>query len=302
MNGNKSSEKTLSRREFLGLSALGLGISLAGARSASAAPPTASPDEVAILYDPVKCVGCRACQMACKRWNHLPSESTDPQGIYESPRDLSAITWNIIKLRRTEVGWHFFNYQCQHCTDAACVEVCPTGALSHDPLGFVALDRGKCNGCGYCTQFCPYGVPHLQVANPLTGEAKSAKCTFCQDRLWSGIGGPSCAEVCPVGALTWGKRGDLLEKARARVAELQAQGMNARIYGENEAGGLHRLSILLDDPEQYGLPSEPGTPAFARAWQRVIQPLGSVAFGATLAGILGAFLFVRRKIRMEEVR
>ena len=146
MNGNKSSEKTLSRREFLGLSALGLGISLAGARSASAAPPTASPDEVAILYDPVKCVGCRACQMACKRWNHLPSESTDPQGIYESPRDLSAITWNIIKLRRTEVGWHFFNYQCQHCTDAACVEVCPTGALSHDPLGFVALDRGKCNG------------------------------------------------------------------------------------------------------------------------------------------------------------
>jgi formate dehydrogenase iron-sulfur subunit len=302
MNGNKSSEKTLSRREFLGLSALGLGISLAGARSASAAPPTASPDDVAILYDPVKCVGCRACQMACKRWNKLPNESTDPLGIYESPRDLSAITWNIIKLRRAAVGWHFFNYQCQHCTDAACVEVCPTGALSHDPMGFVALDRGKCNGCGYCTQFCPYGVPHLQVANPLTGEAKSAKCTFCQDRLWSGIGGPSCAEVCPVGALTWGKRGDLLEKARARVAELQAQGMNARIYGENEAGGLHRLSILLDEPEQYGLPSEPGTPAFARAWQRVIQPLGSVAFGAVLAGILGAFLFVRRKIRMEEVR
>jgi len=302
MNGKKSSETRLSRREFLGLSALGLGISLAGARSASAAPPAASPDDVAILYDPVKCVGCRACQMACKRWNKLPNESTDPLGIYESPRDLSAITWNIIKLRRAAVGWHFFNYQCQHCTDAACVEVCPTGALSHDPMGFVALDREKCNGCGYCTQFCPYGVPHLQIADILTGAAKSAKCTFCQDRLRSGIGGPSCAEACPVGALTWGKRGDLLEKARARVAELQAQGMNARIYGENEAGGLHRLSILLDEPEQYGLPSVPKTPAFARAWQRIIQPLGNVAFGAALAGILGVFLFVRRKIRMEEVR
>ena len=302
MNGKTSSEKSLSRREFLGLSALGLGISLAGARSASAAPPTASPDEVAILYDPVKCVGCRACQMACKRWNKLPNESTDPLGIYESPRGLSAITWNIIKLRRAGVGWHFFNYQCQHCTDAACVEVCPTGALSHDPLGFVALDREKCNGCGYCTQFCPYNVPHLQVANALTGAAKSAKCTFCQDRLWSGIGGPSCAEACPVGALTWGKRGDLLEEARARVAELQAQGLNARIYGENEAGGLHRLSILLGEPEEYGLPSVPRTPTFARAWQRIIQPLGNVAFGAALAGILGAFLFVRRKIRMEEVR
>jgi len=302
MNGKKSSETRLSRREFLGLSALGLGISLAGARSASAAPPAASPDDVAILYDPVKCVGCRACQMACKRWNKLPNESTDPLGIYESPRDLSAITWNIIKLRRAAVGWHFFNYQCQHCTDAACVEVCPTGALSHDPLGFVALDRGKCNGCGYCTQFCPYGVPHLQVANLLTGEAKSAKCTFCQDRLWSGIGGPSCAEVCPVGALVWGKRGDLLDRARARVAELQAQGLNARIYGENEAGGLRRLSILLGEPEEYGLPSVPKTPAFARAWQRIIQPLGNVAFGAALLGILGAFLFVRRKIRMEEVK
>ncbi|MGB9775848.1 MAG: 4Fe-4S dicluster domain-containing protein, partial [Anaerolineae bacterium] len=288
MNGKKSSEKTLSRREFLGLSALGLGISLAGARPAAAAPRIASPDDVAILYDPVKCVGCKACQMACKRWNKLPNESTDPLGIYESPRGLSAITWNIIKLRRTDVGWHFFNYQCQHCTDAACVEVCPTGALHHDPMGFVALDRDLCNGCGYCTQFCPYGVPHLGVENALTGAAKSAKCTFCQDRLRAGIGGPSCAEVCPVGALTWGKRGDLLEKARARVAQLQAKGMNARIYGENEAGGLHRLSILLDEPEQYGLPSVPKTPELARFWQRVIQPLGNVAFGATLVGILGA--------------
>lgn len=300
MNGKKSEIK-MSRREFLGLSALGLGISLAGARPA-AATRAAPPDEVAILYDPVKCVGCKACQMACKRWNKLPNESTDPLSIYESPQDLSAITWNIIKLRRTEVGWHFFNYQCMHCTDAACVEVCPTGALAHDPLGFVLLDRDKCNGCGYCTQFCPYGVPHLQVVNLLTGEAKSAKCTFCQDRLWAGIGGPACVEVCPVEALIWGRRGELLEKARARVAELQSQGMNARIYGENEAGGLHRLSILLDEPEQYGLPSAPKTPTFARAWQRVIQPLGNVAFGAALVGILGAFLFVRRRIRMEEVK
>ena len=301
MNGKKT-ELNVSRREFLGLSALGLGLSLAGARPAAAAARAVSPDDVAILYDPVKCVGCRACQMACKRWNKLPNESTDPLGLYESPRGLSAITWNIIKLRRTEVGWHFFNYQCMHCTDAACVEVCPTGALYHDPMGFVALDRDKCNGCGYCTQFCPYGVPHLRVSNALTGEAKSAKCTFCQDRLRAGIGGPSCAEICPVGALTWGKRGELLEKARARVAELRAKGMNARLYGETEAGGLHRLSILLDEPEQYGLPSVPRTPAFARAWQRFIQPLGTGFFGALLLGILGAFLVVRRKIRMEEVR
>lgn len=298
MNGQRAWKKAMNRREFLGLSALGLGLSLVGAPSAAAA----SPDKVAILYDPVKCVGCKACQMACKRWNRLPSESTDPLGIYESPHGLSAITWIIIKLRRAEVGWHFFNYQCQHCTDAACVTVCPTDALFYDPLGFVALDRQKCNGCGYCTQFCPYGVPHLQVANIWTGGAKAGKCTFCQDRLWSGIGGPACVEACPVSALIWGQRGELLEKARARVSELQAGGMNARIYGENEAGGLHRLSILLDAPEQYGLPSVPRTQVFAQAWQGILQPLGNVAFGATLLGILGAFLFIRRKIRMEEVK
>jgi formate dehydrogenase iron-sulfur subunit len=303
VNGKSLQKSAMSRREFLSLSALGLGVSLAGTQpSPSPAPRSASPDELAILYDPVKCVGCRACQMACKRWNKLPAESTDPLHIYESPQGLSAITWNIIRLKRTDTGWHFFNYQCMHCTDAACVEVCPTGALYHDPRGFVGLNRDLCNGCGYCTQFCPYGVPHLQTTNILTGEAKSAKCTFCQDRIQSGIGGPSCAEACPVGALVWGKRGDLLEKARARVTELQSQGLNARIYGENEAGGLHRLSILLDAPEQYGLPAVPKTPGFARAWQRVIQPLGNVAFGATIVGILGAFLIARRNIRMEEVR
>lgn len=305
MNGKSLQKRAMSRREFLSLSALGLGVSMVNIQPSSSASPVArsvSPDDLSILYDPVKCVGCRACQMACKRWNKLPAESTDPLGIYESPQGLSAITWNIIRLKRTDTGWHFFNYQCMHCTDAACVEVCPTGALYHDPKGFVGLNRDLCNGCGYCTQFCPYGVPHLRVSNILTGEAKSAKCTFCQDRIQSGIGGPSCAEVCPVGALVWGKRGDLLETARARVAELQSQGMNARIYGEQEAGGLHRLSILLDAPEQYGLPAVPTTPGFARAWQKVIQPLGNVAFGAAIVGILGAFLIARRNIRMEEVR
>ncbi len=299
---NGQATPTMSRREFLGLSVLGLGIPLAEGLTSPSAPRAASPEELAILYDPVKCVGCRACQMACKRWNNLPAESTDALGIYESPTDLSAITWTIIKLKQTDTGWHFFCYQCMHCTDAACVAVCPTGALFHDERGFVALDREKCNGCGYCTQFCPFGVPHLQTANIWTGAAKSAKCTFCQDRVWNGLGGPSCAEVCPVGALQWGKRAELLEVARARVAELQARGMNARIYGETELGGLHRLSILLDEPAQYGLPAAPGSPALARFWQKVIQPLGNALFGVALAGILGVFLFVRRKIRMEEVR
>jgi formate dehydrogenase iron-sulfur subunit len=167
----------------------------------------------------------------------------------------------------------------------------------------VALNREICNGCGYCTQFCPFGVPHLDEGDLLTGRAKSAKCTFCQDRLQTGIGGPFCAEHCPTQALTWGKRQELLSQAKARVSDLKVQGYNqAMLYGESQAGGLHRLSILLASPSIYGLPEDPQGPiTFASVWRKVIQPLGAVAFGATVLGVTGAFALIRRNIRMEEV-
>jgi formate dehydrogenase iron-sulfur subunit len=285
----------LDRRDFLKLSGVGLsGLLL----RPSDRPFTSalSEDDVAILYDASKCIGCRACEEACKEYNNLPVETAPPS-------DLSAITWNLIKQRKgvDEAGWPFFNYQCMHCTDAACVTVCPTGALFKDKEGFVAVDADKCNGCGYCTQFCPFGVPHLRDVNLITGQAKVAKCTFCQDKVRAGIGGPSCAEACPTGALTWGRRGTLLDEARARVSELKTDGYSeARLYGENEAGGLHRLSIILDEPSQYNLPeAPPGT--IASVWQKIIQPLGEVAFGAAILGVIGAFFVSRRNISMEEV-
>lgn len=291
----------LERRDFLKLSGTaligGIALPLVSAKAFSSRE-----GEVGILYDASKCVGCRACQMACKRWNKLPAESTDPQKLYETPLGLSADTWTLIKLKKSnQANWHFFNYQCMHCTDAACVTVCPTGALFKDERGFTALDQEKCNGCGYCTQFCPFGVPHLKTKSLLTGEAKVAKCTFCQDRIWSGRGGPSCAEACPVGALVWGQWAELLKKARDRVAVLRDRGLSgARLYGENETGGLHRLSIVFDEPKRYNLPEAPPG-AMANVWQRLIQPLGGVAFGAAILGVIGAFLVSRRNIRMEEV-
>jgi formate dehydrogenase iron-sulfur subunit len=288
---------------------VGAGASLAGGLwlspgEVAAAPP--QPGELGILYDPSKCVGCRACQMGCKRWHKRPSEAGGDQGLYDTPQDLSADTWTLIKLnKRSDSDWHFFNYQCMHCTDAACVTVCPSGALFKDERGFTAFDRDKCIGCGYCTRFCPFGVPHLEEqagVEKLTGQTKAAKCTFCQDRIAAGIGGPFCAESCPVGALVWGQRADLLDKAKARVAELQAQGLGAaRLYGETEARGLHRLSILLGEPAEYGLPAKPASPATAKAWQKIVQPLGEIAFAAAILGSIGAFLISRRKIHMEEV-
>jgi formate dehydrogenase iron-sulfur subunit len=294
MDSNKRA--TVDRRDFLKLAGVGLGgLFLQPSEQAFASAP--SEDDVAILYDVSRCIGCRVCEEACKEYNNLPIETAPPS-------DLSAIKWNLIKQRQgvDPADWPFFNYQCMHCTDAACVMVCPTGALYKDKEGFVAFDQKKCNGCGYCTQFCPFAVPHLRDVNLITGQAKAAKCTFCQEKVRAGIGGPSCAEACPTGALTWGRRGTLLEEAKARVSELKAEGYGeARLYGESEAGGLHRLSILLDDLPAYGLPVDPQGPiSFSVIWQRIIQPLGGVAVGATALGLVIDWLVARKQIKVEE--
>ena len=264
MDNNKRA--MVDRRDFLKLTGVGLsGLLLQPSDRASA---SVLDEDVATLYDASKCIGCRLCEEACKEYNNLPAEPVPPS-------DLSAITWNLIKKRKgvdwdlskhrkevDEAGQPFFNSQCMHCTDAACVMVCPTGALYKDKRGFVAVVEDKCNGCGYCTQFCPFGVPNLKDINLVTGEAKVGKCIFCcQNQPQEGIGRVACVEACPTGALTLGWRENQLEVARDRVAQLKADGFSkAMLYGESEAGGLHRLSILLDEPSAYGLPSDPQGP------------------------------------------
>ncbi|MFQ6000763.1 MAG: 4Fe-4S dicluster domain-containing protein [Anaerolineae bacterium] len=295
----------LNRRDFLRLSGGGLctllasGVFLPKWRSKEVLTPAKA--EIAMLYDSSKCVGCRACQMACKRWNGLPPESTDKEALYESPRDLSEKTWTLIKLRRAQGDKGLFHkYQCWHCTDAACVAVCPTGALYKHELGFTAFDAEKCNGCGYCVQFCPFGVPHLQVESLLTGAAKATKCTFCQDRVIVGQA-PACVESCPTGALRWGQRDELIAEAKERLATLQREGYaKANLYGEKEAGGLHALSILLDDPTAYGLPATVQTPSLAHIWQEIIQPLGTMSMGVVALGLALNVLIAGRTLKSEE--
>jgi formate dehydrogenase iron-sulfur subunit len=228
----------VNRRDFLKLAGVGLsGFVLQPSDQSFVSTPSA--DDVAILYDASKCIGCRACEIACKECNNLPAEP-------EPPSDLSAITWNLIKQRKgvDQSDWPFFNDQCMHCADAACVMVCPTGALYKDKRGFVAVDEDKCNGCGYCTQFCPFGAPGLKGLNLVTGEAKVGKCIFCcQNQPQEGIGRVACVEACQTGALTLGWRENQLEVARDRVAQLKADGHSgAMLYGESEAGGLQRLA------------------------------------------------------------
>ena len=286
----------LDRRRFLKMAAVSVGGLLLGPSQPAQAAQVPE-GELGILYDASKCIGCRKCEEACKAYNGLPEEPTRPS-------ELSADTWNLIVQREgvDRADDPFFLRQCMHCTDAACVSVCPTGALYKDERGFVALDAELCNGCGYCTQFCPFGVPHLGDVDLVTGAAQTAKCTFCQAKVWSGEGGPSCAEACPTGALTWGNRQELVAQAQDRVDELREEGRGtARLYGLEQAGGLHRVSILLDQPAAYGLPDQADGPfIFSAMWQRVIQPLGGVAVGATGLGLVLNWLVARTQIKAEE--
>lgn len=189
-----------------------------------------------------------------------------------------------------------------HCTDAPCVEVCSSGALYHHELGFVAYDKGKCIGCNYCAEFCPFEVPRLQ-SNTVTGAGKMDKCVLCQDRVSNGQV-PACVKTCPTEALLFGDRVELLAEGNKRVADLRTPHSpsfpNATLYGEKEIGGLHVLYVLDDTPERYGLPAKPVVPALTYAWQDVIRPLGVALGVVTVAGLALNYLVARSMIKKEQ--
>jgi formate dehydrogenase iron-sulfur subunit len=268
-------------------------------------------ERLAMYIDSSKCMACRGCQVACKQWNdnrgYVPGvRETTNVGTYENPLALDPQTWTRIKFTEYDDGerfqWLFLKEGCMHCAEAACVDVCPTGALKYGPYGIVTFERDLCNGCGYCSQFCPFGIPKLDVASPLTGEAKSSKCFFCQDRTTNGLK-PACVKTCPAKALDWGDRADMIAKAHARVDVLKSQfGFpEANVYGETQLGGLGRIYVLTAPAEAYGLPADPKYPAMGTLWQKILQPVGQVAFAATIVGAITAFFIARRNVHMEEV-
>ncbi len=228
----------------------------------------------AMLIDTSKCMGCRGCQAACKQWNQLPAEETDFTGTYENPPRFSARTWMKVVFREYEddnnkVQWRFAKEGCMHCNDAACMLVCPTGAIEKTDHGTVHIDRNKCIGCNYCVRSCPFNVVGFDREQSL-----ARKCTFCYDRLTNGYK-PACVSACPTDAIAYGDRRSLVSAAYQRLEELRGNPGNekANVYGVDELGGMGVIYVLQDAPDKYGLPEDPGVPFTARIWNSLFRPL-----------------------------
>ena len=243
---------SLNRREFIKLAGLGLGGMLLSPQDVMASEGPDAENAVAMLYDTTKCIGCRACQNACKDWNGNPIEP-DPTGLYDAPFELSADTWTLIQLYEDAASLtgesSFVKHQCMHCLHPACVSACPVHALQKTAEGPVTYDPKRCIGCRYCMVACPFNVPRFEWDEVIP---VVAKCTFCNDRLAAGDG-PACAEACPTEALVWGRRAELLEEANRRLADHPDKYVD-HIYGQNDGGGTSVLYLSHVPFEKLGLP------------------------------------------------
>jgi formate dehydrogenase iron-sulfur subunit len=248
-------------------------MSVAGLDPAARAGHLEHPPRLGFFTDTSVCIGCKACEVACKEWNALPADGLLLTGMsYDNTAGLGASTWRhvaFIEQPRTTadaqagaaagsgdgVRWLMSSDVCKHCTEAACLDVCPTGALMRSEFGTVVVQDDVCNGCGYCVSACPFGVIDRREV-----DGGAHKCTLCYDRLGDGLT-PACAKACPTESIQFGPLDELRELAQQRVDDLQHAGMpQAQLYLDNTddgIGGAGAFFLLLDRPEVYGLPPDP---------------------------------------------
>ena len=263
---------------------------LANAAAAEEHPahPVAPPDAVGMLYDNTICTGCKACMVACSEANGLPPDTQLSGGLWQVPPELNSKTKNIIKLyEEPGGGFAFVKRQCMHCLDPACVTGCPFGALEKGQWGAVTWDSSMCIGCRYCEVACPFDVPKFEWDkwNP-----KIVKCEFCYDQRLTHGQQPACTAVCPTGAVIFGKRTDLLAKAKERIADAPSKYFEQRVYGEHEAGGTQVLYLSNVPFDKIGLPKL-GTTSLGHYATKVTSVLYKWLWGPILAfGVLAAVI------------
>ena len=267
------------------------------ARSATTTPMPSvrQVGEVAKLIDTSKCIGCKACQVACSEWNELRDEIGSNVGVYDNPRDLSAESWTLMRFAEHEnsagnLEWLIRKDGCMHCAEPGCLAACPSpGAIVKYANGIVDFNQDHCIGCGYCITGCPFDIPRISQK-----DHKAYKCTLCSDRVAVGLE-PACVKTCPTGAIVFGSKEDMLEHADGRIKDLKERGFEqAGLYDPAGVGGTHVMYVLhhADQPELYsGLPSDPSISPLVSLWKGVSKPLALLAMGATV--LLGFFHYVR---------
>jgi len=246
---------------------------------------------VGFFTDTSVCIGCKACEVACKEWNDVPADGLNFLGhSYDNSGMLGADTWRHVAFieqadRDDGFRWLMSSDVCKHCTHAACLDVCPTGSLFRTEFGTVVVQEDICNGCGYCVPACPYGV--IDRREP---DGRVWKCTLCYDRL-KGAMEPACAQACPTDSIQFGPLDEMRGRAQARVDRLRADGVDAaRLYGagpDDGVGGTGALFLLLDEPEVYRLPPDPVVTT--RDLPEMWRAAGAAGL-ALLAGVTVAFL------------
>jgi formate dehydrogenase iron-sulfur subunit len=271
------------------------------------------PQRVGFFTDTSVCIGCKACEVACKEWNGLPEPDGDVLTLtgmsYDNTGALGSNSWrhvafieqpgppapadqagDVIGLVPGMEGdgaeatrWLMASDVCKHCTHAACLDVCPTGALVRTEFGTVIVQPDVCNGCAYCVSACPFGVIDRRE-----DDGRAWKCTMCYDRLRGGLE-PACAKACPTDSIQFGPLDELRAIAQSRLEELHAGGeTRARLYlddPEDGIGGGGAFFLLLDEPEVYGLPPEPvvTTRDLPRMWQWAGAAAAVLAAGVAVA-------------------
>ncbi|MDE2578322.1 MAG: formate dehydrogenase subunit beta [Hyphomicrobiales bacterium] len=262
-------------------------------RSASTVtPPAQRQTEVAKLIDISKCIGCKACQVACNEWNELTPPIGDNFGVYQNPSDLLPDQWTLMRFTEWDnpqtgnLEWLIRKDGCMHCEDPGCLKACPApGAIVQYTNGIVDFISENCIGCGYCVKGCPFNIPRISKTTH-----KAKKCTLCSDRVAVGQG-PACAKACPTQAIVFGTKDDMKKWASGRVDDLKSRGFaNAGLYDPAGVGGTHVMYVLphADQPQLYAnLPADPKIDPLVGVWKGKgkVAGLGAMAL-AVLAGVL----------------
>jgi formate dehydrogenase iron-sulfur subunit len=262
------------------------------------------PPRMGFFTDTSVCIGCKACEVACKEWNAVPEDGLELTGMsYDNTGSLNASTWRHVAFIE-QIGrgpavagpastdpastgpsarWLMSSDVCKHCTESACLDVCPTGALMRTEFGTVVVQDDVCNGCGYCVPACPFGVIARRDS-----DGGAHKCTLCYDRIGDGLT-PACAKACPTESIQFGPLDELRKRAQQRVTDLHDRGVpEARLYLENPddgIGGGGAFFLLLDEPEVYGLPPDPvvTTRDLPRMWRHVAGAAAALVAGGLIS-------------------